>query len=470
MNKFRKTQTVVGLSILTALTGFSLRAFAGGFQLFEENVTNMGNAYAGVGAQADDASTEFYNPAGMTRLDRPQFVVSGSFIDVDADVNIKSAITTNTTRINGVPFATFTQNIPGTTDIHPGQPAGIPGFHFVYPFCNKWALGFGVGVPFGLETIYPDDSAVRNLATTSAVETIDLGPSIAYQFNPHFSVGVGADVLWMSATFDQAIPDPIPGNSNGSLGIFTNEGDSWGWGWHAGALYQYDAATRVGLTYHSRVRENIEGRAIADLTIGPEPALDLPQFPLDLTGNFSSSVTLPDWVDLSGYHDFNDQWAALASVEYTHWNLIQTLNANYAGTIGEAIPNAQLPFNFRNTWRVAGGINYKPTPKWTVRTGVAWDESPVKDDTSRTFRLPDADRIWLALGAQYIINREFTIDAGYAHLFIKKDSINNTQFINAGLTIPIINTNVAFNAANTGVADVTANVNEVGAQLTWNIM
>lgn len=472
LSKLKKTQTVIGVSVLTALAGFSLNAVAGGFQLFEENVTNLGNAYAGSGAEADDASTEFFNPAGMTRLDRPQVVMSGTYLDLNnVDVNVKNAYTTSTNQIiiDGIPISLpNTTQITGQTNMHPGVDATIPSFHFVYPFCHKWALGFGATVPFGLETIYPDDAAIRNLATTSAVQTVDIGPSLAYQFNQHFSLGAGIDSQYMSATFDQAVPDPLGGS--GSLGSFINEGDSWGWGWHAGALYQFDPSTRVGLTYHSAVKHQITGRAIADLTIGPlPPVIDNPE-QLDLTGNFVSNVTLPDYADLSVYHDINSQWAVLGSLDYTQWSKIKTLTAYYSGTIGDAIPFANLPFDFRDTYRIAGGVNYKPAPKWTVRTGLAWDESPVTSDATRTFRLPDSDRIWVGLGAQYIINPEFTIDAGYTHLFVMSNSINNSQQVGGNIDLPFIDTNILFNSVSTGVANVTSNVNEFGAQLTWNII
>ncbi len=43
-------------------------ALASGFAITEKSVKGLGNAFAGAAAVAEDASTIFFNPAGMTRL------------------------------------------------------------------------------------------------------------------------------------------------------------------------------------------------------------------------------------------------------------------------------------------------------------------------------------------------------------------------------------------------------------------
>ena len=84
-----------------------------------------------------------------------------------------------------------------------------------------------------------------------------------------------------------------------------------------------------------------------------------------------------------------------------------------------SVQNITVPLDFRNTWRFSAGVDFKPTPCWILRAGTAYDQSPVKSADTRTFRLPDSNRYWLAVGAGYEINKSLTIDAGYSHLFIK---------------------------------------------------
>lgn len=480
--KLKKSQYMIGLAVSGILASVSVGAIAGGFQLHEENVTNLGNAYAGTGAEADDASTEFFNPAGMTRLDTPQFVISGTYINLNVDAKVKTATSTFSTgpitlntpigSITEPPFSETSPVTGGKSDINPGTYANIPSFHFVYPICHKWALGFGVTAPFGLETNYPIDSQARFLATDSAIQVINLGPSIAYQLTQALSLGAGVDSQYMSATFDQMIPSLSGGGSDGS---FTNEGDSWGVGWHAGALYQFSPETRVGLAYHSQVNHEIKGLAIAKVNLVFPAITGFPPVNIDTSGNFTADTTLPAYADLGVFHDFNDQWAAMADLEYTHWSTIQTIVANYQGTVGDAIPSATLPFDFRDTYRAAVGVNYKPAPKWTLRTGVAFDESPVKNDETRTFRLPDSNRFWVAFGGQYIITKEFKVDVGYAHLFVQNSSINNNFAINSSQqTVPIVpelvSATTSLNFLENATGTFNSSVNEVGAQLTWTIL
>ncbi len=53
-------------------------AFAAGFALAEQNVSGLGNAYAGAAAVAEDASTVWWNPAGMARLRAGREVTLGT--------------------------------------------------------------------------------------------------------------------------------------------------------------------------------------------------------------------------------------------------------------------------------------------------------------------------------------------------------------------------------------------------------
>jgi long-chain fatty acid transport protein len=80
---------------------------------------------------------------------------------------------------------------------------------------------------------------------------------------------------------------------------------------------------------------------------------------------------------------------------------------------------------WKNTRRYGLGVNYHANRAWTYRLGTAYDESPVRDDL-RTPRIPDQDRTWLALGAQYRLSKTGTVDVGYAHLFVRDASINMT--------------------------------------------
>ena len=110
------------------------------------------------------------------------------------------------------------------------------------------------------------------------------------------------------------------------------------------------------------------------------------------------------------------------------------------------------PENFRDTWRFSVGTNYRYSDKWTIRGGLAYDQSPVRD-ALRTPRLPDNDRTWLALGAQYKFSPSIALDFAWAYIFVRNPSINQ----NAGST----------DANGLISGSYRSNVNIVGLQLTY---
>ena len=116
----------------------------------------------------------------------------------------------------------------------------------------------------------------------------------------------------------------------------------------------------------------------------------------------------------------------MADATWTRWSRIQAItfvrtNASIAGAAGTAITT--LPFSWSDTWRLALGANYKINDSWKLRLGAAYDRSPT-NDTTRTPRIPDNDRTWVAIGVQYRISDAGRLDFAYAHEFIKDAPIN----------------------------------------------
>ncbi|HCW0231791.1 TPA: TonB-dependent receptor, partial [Pseudomonas aeruginosa] len=76
---------------------------------------------------------------------------------------------------------------------------------------------------------------------------------------------------------------------------------------------------------------------------------------------------------------------------------------------------------YRNTWTLAVGGDYKVTDQWTMRAGVAYDQTPTHNAT-RDPRIPDGDRYFASLGAGYRFQSmpELSIDAAYSRQFVKE--------------------------------------------------
>ena len=140
----------------------------------------------------------------------------------------------------------------------------------------------------------------------------------------------------------------------------------------------------------------------------------------------------------------------MADLQYTGWSSVQQLQVvRSTGAVLETLPE-----NFRNTWRGSVGANYRYDNNWTLRGGVAYDQSPV-NNTDRSPRLPDNNRTWLALGAQYKFSPAWAVDFAYAYIWVDNASINK----NGGST--------AANGLISG--SYKTNVNIVGLQLTYTV-
>jgi long-chain fatty acid transport protein len=369
------------LAAALTLAGCTHLAHAAGFALVEQNASGLGNAYAGQAASAQDASTIFFNPAGMTMLPDRQVVLVGNLIKPRAEFS-------------------GTSLIGGGDGGDAGDLAFVPNAYFAFRLTPDVNLGVGVNAPFGLKTEYDANWAGRTQALKSELKTIIVNPSIAWKASESLSLGAGVSIQYIEATLTNAVGAP-PGAPTGAV-----EGDDYGWGFNLGALWQLSGATRVGVAYRSEIDNTLEG----SLGVNGATVVD-PVF---------ADVTLPDSASLSLFHKMNERWELLADLTWTGWSDFDELRiVNSAGT-PVTPPTTE---NWEDGYRYSLGANYRFDDKLTLRGGVAFDETPVPD-AHRTARIPDEDRTWIAIGAQYRFSPKSILDVGYAHLFVKDASID----------------------------------------------
>jgi len=377
------------LAMGLALAGCAHVVHAAGFALIEQNASGLGNAYAGQAASAQDASTIFFNPAGMTLLPGRQLVVAGHLIKPSSE-------------FSGTVSAPFP--VGGGEGGDAGDWALVPNAYFSYQLTPEVFLGVGLNSPFGLKTEYDDDWMGRFQAVKSELTTINLNPSIAYKASDTLSIGAGLNIQWIEADLTNNVPIIPPG----IFPLVKINGDDYGWGYNLGLLWQPSPTTRVGFAYRSEIDFELEG---SSSTSGPSVAL--------LNGPVTAEVTLPDSASLSLFHQLSPQWDVLADITWMGWSDFDKLAIE--GTV-----NKTTPENWDDSMRYSLGVNYHLNSEITLRGGIAYDETPVPD-TYRTARIPDESRTWLAFGAQYKLTKQGMLDVGYAHLFVKDSSLYSTD-------------------------------------------
>lgn len=213
----------------------------------------------------------------------------------------------------------------------------------------------------------------------------------------------------------------------GSDGLAKVTGDDYGVGYTLGAIWEFDPVTRIGFNYRSKIFHDLSGNSQIQL---PGNASQAPtQFTSLLPANQNASLklTLPDSANVSFYHELNDQWAILASAEWTGWSSLNTLNVIGAG--GSTI--SSTPENWNDTYYLAAGVNWKPIERWTFHFGTAYDQAPM-GASNRTARIPDADRYWLSGGVSYAVTPKSDVHFGYAHLFTPGGSVSDSSGLAQG--------------------------------------
>jgi long-chain fatty acid transport protein len=405
-------KNVLALSIASALSFMAVeRAHAAGFALYEQGISGMGNAYAGAAAVAEDATTVWWNPAGMSRLPK------GMNIAVGGAAIMPSWKFSN----NGSVPALGSNPAKNGNGGDAGDTAFVPSAFFAMDLNPVWSFGVGISVPFGLKTEYDPDWIGRFQGIKSEVKTVNVNPAVSYKLSDAVSLGFGIN-------YQHGQVDVLTGVNLGSVapGLegqnkISVDGDAWGF--NAGALFNLSAATRVGVHYRSSLDYSLEGNT----TFSGVPAGVQAVNPAARDGNVKLDLKTPDNLAVSAAHRMNEQLELLADVTWWHWSRIKSQPVvRTDGPISGATLST-LTFNFDDTWRLSVGANYKLSQPWTLKVGLAYDQTPVPNAESRTVRLPDSDRYWLSFGAKYQASRNDVIDVGYSYIKASDADINNVQ-------------------------------------------
>lgn len=388
----------------------SAHAQAAGFGLIEQGAS-MGNGLAGGAAVAEDASTVYFNPAGMSYLESDQLVLGLHLAKPSA--NFTNDGSTRSAATGGL--AT-----PGGNGGDGGGWAFLPNFYYVKAISPTVKLGIGVNPLFGMKTEYDKNWVGRYHAIKSDLRTININPSISFKANERISLGFGISAMKTEAELTKAVDfgTLLRGPFQQRDGLATVKGDDLAWGWNAGAMFQLTNATRLGVAYRSAIHQKLEGTASFENV--PVPLTALPDFK---KGDVTAKLVTPENVSLAVLHHVNSQWDVMADVVWTRWSRFENLTV--VRDTGATVTDS--PENWRNAIRVAIGASYQHNDAIKLRAGVAFDESPIPSRALRTPRIPDSDRIWLTLGMSYKVLPASTVDIAYTYIDFKKGKQNKVN-------------------------------------------
>lgn len=420
----RSLGVVVGLVVIPA-AGVN----AAGFAVLEQSTKRLGSAYAGAGASGEDASEVWYNPAIATRLGSSANV-GLHYIDPSFEFQGDAVVT-------GPSAAALLSSSRVKDD--GGETAILPNVAFTTQLNDQWYWGVTVNVPYGLSTKYRSDWIGRYETLESEITSINVNPFAAYRLDDHWSFGFGISVNYTDVSLSRALDvaaicagalgAPCPNGAVPAGGEFDGrvkaEGDDIGYGFNAGVLWSPVEDLRVSLAYRSELDLDLEGDGKFRQPTGLG-GLE----PLGLVGealgavlsnsDAKANLKLPDTASLAVHYQLTPALALVGDVTWTGWSNLDAIVIKFDNPL---TPTAEEPLRWDDTLRYSVGAVFEPGGNWTWRAGVAYDETPVPSSRLRTPRLPDNDRIWVAVGATAALGPNMDLDLAYSHIIINDTDI-----------------------------------------------
>lgn len=439
----KKSIQLSGFAVSALLLAMADAAMAQGYQIDELSARRLGDAFSGGAAEARDASTAHYNPAGLVRLKKTE--LTGGLIMLSTKVeftgNAVSADPADSSG-TGLGYAPVTGSAADTSsnDV-------VPNLYFATPLREGTVLGIALNAPYASSTDYGSGSVLRYQTTESEVTGARLTLSLGQEISPDFSVGAGLIVQRMEGSLSNAIDSSsvcsqvdyalgaggayICGvaGSGDQDGHVKFEGDDVAFGYSLGLLYNLNEGTRVGFAYRSAIKNKLEGSANVQIPALVEPvtsAATTPSFLYTHTENAHFDLTTPESASLSAFTQLNERFSLQGDVTWTRWSRFDALDIQTDS--GFAVKQNE---NWKNNWRVAVGGEYQTTDALALRAGLAWDQSPVPSD-KRNVSFPLDDFKAISIGLTYAFTPELALDAGLQRTLKFDTDVNDGDVMTTG--------------------------------------
>lgn len=365
---------------------------AQGYQVNLQGQKQQGMGGAGT-ACIQDAAALFFNPGGAA-------FVAGSAVNVGVTPTIAQAAF-----LDERTYRTYETKSPVST---PFAAYGL----FALKDSNNLKAGLAVYTPFGSTVQWEDNWAGRFALTRLQLQAIFFQPTISYQVNSKWGIGAGFVYSYGKVNLQKDIPLM---DANGQYGHAALSGKANGFGFNVGIYYKPVEKLSIGLTYRSKVNMEVKNGQ-ASFAV---PAAVKDNFP---DGKFKASLPLPDIGTLGFGYKPNDHLDLALDINYAGWKAYDTLAFDYEVNTSSLL-DTKSARNYKNTFAFRGGAQYKITPKFAARLGLAYGLTPVQNGYV-TPETPDANRVNYTAGVGYAFGKHFRADASFLFTHLERKDTN----------------------------------------------
>ncbi len=379
-------------TLLTLMcVGSMITTYAGGFRVSLQGIKQAAMGHTGV-AVVHDASSAFFNPAGLALIDSKWSVSAGVF-GISAEANYQN-------RLDGSSY---------NTDNSLGTPFSL---YVSHKLSDKLAVGLGVYTPYGNTVDWGNDWPGQALIRDISLQAFFIQPTISYKLNDWASVGAGLIYATGGVELNRAFV------AAGNVNLKSDSAD--GIGYNLGLMLKPHEKVQIGVNYRSEVKMEAEGDAKVTSNQGTElPGLadtwkaDLP-FSAELTFGIAYMPT--------------DKWTLEFDLNYAFWDSYKSLDFDF---IQGNLPDSSSVRDYENTFIYRIGASYDFNDRWTGRLGAYYDETP-SPDAYFSPETPTVDNRALTSGVTYNFKNGFSIDGTYMFLSGKERSFTNVETCWAG--------------------------------------
>lgn len=423
MNNTRYTFAALTIALLSSST-----VLAGGYSLTPYTNWSAGMSNAGSGV-IDDALGIYANPASMGQVKqhqvagglswfshRSKFTGTASIPEI-GDPDDDGSGGDDTLDILYATSATGTLK-------NRRKALLIPSFGLISNADRQLKVGVIVHSPFGFRTDYGTDSITRGYITKTALRTVNITPSVAYSPFDFLTVGSGMQIqysqikharkamLYNEAMTDDGLGDVVDYDIPSFIGV---EGNDWSVGWTAGLFAQITSKWKVGLSYKSKLTANIDGTG--DIS---------PQSPLVFNGDSSffmrSKIYFPQSFSFSTSYAVTNLWAVFADVTYSNWNRSKDIHIRSVGT--DLNYDDAFNLDWKNSWTVSLGTNYRLNDCWSIRAGYGYDGAPTR---AASIYFPTTRSNLFSVGTTYHASDNFDLTVSYGYKAYKRGKISYSK-------------------------------------------
>ena len=185
-------------------------------------------------------------------------------------------------------------------------------------------------------------------------------------------------------------------------------GSGNGFGFNLGGMYKASDDLSIGVNYRHSVRVDFDGDA--EFSEAGILASSLPN------GNISTSVTFPKSLALGVSYSLSEKLLVNADYMFVGWSSFDSLIIDFE-TNTALLADERSPKLSEDSWNVRFGAEYKYSEALALQIGYLFDKTPVQDEYFEPL-LPDANRNGLAIGFDYMLNDNLSLNFSYLHLLI----------------------------------------------------